>query len=226
MKPLLVVAIALFCAACAETLPVTIAPTTPEVRASSAAPQLASKQIRVSSRISAAATAVEAALLAAGWRAVARDDQPWWSDDDRADDARLVIRSVTSGVDLAHPLDRCHAGPHLFGYWVALDAELIDSDGNVQWVAHVAAQSTDALELPAHADGERWTGALCDRLLDPERLARALADIACDDFTWNRCDASARSPLLVELAAKQLVHTLVMRARVADSRLTSSAATP
>jgi hypothetical protein len=227
----LLVAIALLSAACAETMSVTIAPTTPEVHASSPVPQLTSKQIHVvngvrttlasrdgvaSSRASAATTAVEAALLGAGWRAVARDEEPWWSGDDRADDARLVIRAVTGGVDLAHPLDGCHQGPHFYGYWVDIEAELIDADGNLQWVAEVGARTTDLLELTARATAERWTGPLCDRLIDAERLATLFADIACDDFTANRCDPGARLPLLVELAAHQLVNTLVMRARITD----------
>lgn len=224
------VATLLLAAACGETLTVKILPTTPELRASRPVPRLASKRVRVvngiavalaahdvvaASRGAAAATAAEAELLAAGWQPVGNDDSAQWMGDDGGDDARLVIRSVTGGVDLAHPLDRCHTGPHLYGYWVDVDAALIDDEHEVQWSAHADARSTDGLELPVSATGDVWTSDLCERLLDPTQLTSALAGVACDDFTANRCDPAARLPTLVGIAVRRLVQDLVSRAQIA-----------
>jgi hypothetical protein len=176
---------------------------------------LASRDGVAASRAAAAATAAEAELLAAGWQSVEEDDSVQWIGDAHGADPRLIIRSVTGGVDLAHPLDRCHTGPHLYGYWVDIDAALIDAEDQVQWSAHVSARSTDGLELPVRATSEVWTSDLCERLLDPTQLTSALNGVACDDFTANRCDPTARLPALVGIAARRLVRDLVTRAQIA-----------
>lgn len=215
---------------CLETASVTITPTLPNIYGRVASKrELSSKRIRVTgapnatpyvrgavpvTHLAAAVTAAEAELVSDGWEPVVLDDDTEWASDVTS---RLIIRSVTSGVDLAHPLDGCRHGPHYYGYCVEVDAALLDMNGSVLWTGRASSRSTDLLELPISATADAWLSGHCEQLIDPGALEPALKAIACDDFTANRCDPSGRSSELVVVAVQRLIRALFGQVKIATT---------
>jgi hypothetical protein len=207
--------LALALAGCASDFHVVLRPTTPSVQSSQQPIAIASKRVTVfSTGAGAVATAAaEQALLEAGWKPVV-PVQKWVCeelDGDEVEDEgyRFIVRAVREGLDSGHPIDGCASGPHIYPYWMEVDAALSDGNGQVIWTGHVRVRSTDLLRGEYHIWAYSFDEQTCDHMspLHPVWNVAAVRDAACLGGTM--CDDKPAHPApLLKLAVEKLVGEL------------------